>query len=83
MISLKFFFPTIIFFLGKTIDIEFSSTYFVIIGFKCFNIEVLESIDLDKIKSSGYSFQIEMNFIVWLKKWKINEIPVIFHDSQC
>ena len=51
-------------------------------GFKCFNIEVLKSINLDKIKSSGYSFQIEMNFITWLKKWKINEIPVIFHDRR-
>ena len=51
-------------------------------GFKCFNINVLESIDLDNINSSGYSFQIEMNFIVWTKSWKIIEIPVIFHDRS-
>ena len=49
-------------------------------GFKCFDIEVLKSINLDKIKSSGYSFQIEMNFITWCKKFKISEIPIIFCD---
>tara|TARA_Y100000588_G_C14178508_1_gene892499 strand:+ start:512 stop:1228 length:717 start_codon:yes stop_codon:yes gene_type:complete len=51
-------------------------------GFKCFNIDVLKSIDLNSINSSGYSFQIEMNFITWLKSWKIIEIPVIFHDRS-
>ena len=51
-------------------------------GFKCFNIDVLKSIDLNKIYSSGYSFQIEMNFISWVKSWKIIEIPVIFHDRS-
>jgi dolichol-phosphate mannosyltransferase len=49
-------------------------------GFKCFNINVLKSIDLDNIKSSGYSFQIEMNFISWVKGFSINEIPIIFCD---
>jgi len=51
-------------------------------GFKCFNIKVLESINLDKIKSSGYSFQIEMNFITWVKKYTIKEIPIIFCDRS-
>ena len=49
-------------------------------GFKCFNIDVLKSIDLDNIKSSGYSFQIEMNFISWVKGYSIEEIPIIFCD---
>ena len=49
-------------------------------GFKCFNINVLKSIDLDNIKSSGYSFQIEMNFISWVKGYTIEEIPIIFCD---
>ena len=49
-------------------------------GFKCFNSNVLKSIDLNKIKSSGYSFQIEMNFIAWVKGYKIKEIPIIFTD---
>lgn len=47
-------------------------------GFKCFRREVLEAIDLDNINSNGYSFQIEMNFLAWKKKFKIAEIPIIF-----
>jgi len=49
-------------------------------GFKCFRSRVLESIDLSKITSQGYSFQIEMNFISWAKGFKIKEIPIIFAD---
>jgi dolichol-phosphate mannosyltransferase len=49
-------------------------------GFKCFKKEVLQSINLDKIKSNGYSFQIEMNFIAWKKKFKITEMPITFVD---
>ena len=49
-------------------------------GFKCFRGRVLETIDLSKITSEGYSFQIEMNFISWLKGFKITEIPIIFSD---
>ncbi|MBI64789.1 MAG: dolichyl-phosphate beta-D-mannosyltransferase [Candidatus Marinimicrobia bacterium] len=49
-------------------------------GFKCHNINVLKSIDLDKIKSTGYSFQIEMNFITWYKGFSIKETPIIFCD---
>lgn len=49
-------------------------------GFKCFRRKVLESIDLDKIKSNGYAFQIEMNFKAWKKGFKIIEHPIIFAD---
>ena len=49
-------------------------------GFKCFKRKVLESIDLNKINSEGYSFQIEMNFIVWIQGYKIKEIPIVFTD---
>ena len=49
-------------------------------GFKCFRKTVLESIDLSKIKSEGYSFQIEMNFLAWVKGCKIKEIPIVFTD---
>jgi dolichol-phosphate mannosyltransferase len=49
-------------------------------GFKCFKREVLESIDLDKVKSNGYAFQIEMNYKAWKKGFKIKEIPIIFMD---
>tara|TARA_B100000315_G_scaffold257604_1_gene306987 strand:+ start:20170 stop:20886 length:717 start_codon:yes stop_codon:yes gene_type:complete len=49
-------------------------------GFKCWKKEVLESLDLDKVRSRGYSFQIEMNFRTWHKGYKIKEIPIIFID---
>jgi len=49
-------------------------------GFKCFNKKVLESIDLDAILADGYSFQIEMNYRAWVKKFKIKEIPIVFTD---
>ncbi|MBN1299760.1 MAG: polyprenol monophosphomannose synthase [Melioribacteraceae bacterium] len=51
-------------------------------GFKCFRKKVLESINLDAIKSNGYSFQIEMNFKAWKKGFKIVEIPIIFYDRM-
>ncbi|MDH7605925.1 MAG: polyprenol monophosphomannose synthase [Melioribacter sp.] len=47
-------------------------------GFKCIKRNVLESINLDEIRSNGYSFQIEMNFLAWKKKFKIIEIPIVF-----
>jgi len=49
-------------------------------GFKCFRREVLESLPLDKIRSDGYSFQIEVNFLVWKKGFRIKEIPIVFVD---
>jgi dolichol-phosphate mannosyltransferase len=49
-------------------------------GFKCFRRKVLEAIDLDKVKSNGYSFQIEMTFKVYSKGFKIKEIPIVFSD---
>jgi dolichol-phosphate mannosyltransferase len=51
-------------------------------GFKCFRREVLESIDLKDILSDGYSFQVEMNYRTWLKKFRIKEIPIIFYERS-
>jgi dolichol-phosphate mannosyltransferase len=49
-------------------------------GFKCFRRSVLEAIDLDKVRSNGYAFQIEMSFRAWRKKFRIVEIPIVFTD---
>lgn len=49
-------------------------------GFKCFRKKVLENINLDKVKSNGYSFQIEMTFKAYAKGFKIKEIPIVFVD---
>ena len=51
-------------------------------GFKCFRRAVLEKISLDTIDSSGYAFQIEMNFFTWKNKFRIAEIPIVFTDRQ-
>lgn len=51
-------------------------------GFKCFRREVLQQLPLDRIRSDGYSFQIEMNFYCWKKGFRIKEIPIIFEDRR-
>lgn len=49
-------------------------------GFVCWHRNVLESIDLDKIKFIGYAFQIEMKFAAWRLDFKLKEIPITFTD---
>ncbi len=49
-------------------------------GFICYHREVLETINLDKIKFIGYAFQIEMKFLAWKYGFTIKEIPIIFTD---
>ncbi len=51
-------------------------------GFKCFRREVLEWLDLKRIKSNGYGFQIEMNFYVWRAGFRLKEIPILFIDRR-
>jgi len=47
-------------------------------GFKCFRREVLEALDLDRVRSNGYAFQIEINFRTAAKGFRLCEIPIIF-----
>jgi len=49
-------------------------------GFKCFSREALQKLDLGKLKSDGYCFQIETTHTLWKKRLKIKEIPIIFTD---
>lgn len=49
-------------------------------GFICYKREVLEAINLDKVKFVGYAFQIEMKYRAFVKKFKIVEVPIIFTD---
>jgi dolichol-phosphate mannosyltransferase len=51
-------------------------------GYKCFRRQVLESIDLSRVKSDGYGFQIEINFKAWRKGFRIREIPILFVDRR-
>ncbi len=51
-------------------------------GFVCYKRSVLEAINLDTIKFVGYAFQIEMKFRAYLKKFKIEEVSIIFTDRE-
>jgi dolichol-phosphate mannosyltransferase len=51
-------------------------------GFKCFHRKVLETINFTDIGSSGYSFQIEVNYHAWKNRFRISEIPIVFTDRQ-
>ena len=51
-------------------------------GFVCYRREVLETIDLDKIRFKGYAFQIEMKYSAIRLGFKIKEVPVIFVNSE-
>ena len=49
-------------------------------GFKAWRGSLLRKIELNKVKSQGYSFQIEMNFRAWRQNARIKEEPIIFVD---
>ncbi len=49
-------------------------------GFKCFRRNALEGVDLTKVGSTGYAFQVEMDFRVWKQGLKLIEVPIVFVD---
>ena len=49
-------------------------------GFKCFRRRALESIDLDGVRSNGYSFQIELTHKIWRQGMRVTEVPITFTD---
>lgn len=49
-------------------------------GFKCFRREALQALNLDKMKSDGYCFQIETTFKIWKQGLRVKEIPIVFTD---
>lgn len=51
-------------------------------GFKCYRRAVLEEIDLDRIRSNGYSFQIEMTHTAWMLGFYIVDVPIIFEERR-
>ncbi len=51
-------------------------------GFACYDVKKLSQINLDEVKSNGYSFQIEMKFKYYKKKFRIAEIPILFIDRR-
>ncbi len=51
-------------------------------GYKCYRKRVLQAINLDRIKSNGYAFQIEMSYKAWRKGFRLAEIPIVFLDRR-
>ena len=51
-------------------------------GYKCYRREVLAAVDLDQVRSNGYSFQIEMSFRAWRKGFRLKEITITFSDRS-
>jgi len=49
-------------------------------GFKCFRRRVLEALDLDNVRSNGYGFQVEMNYLCHRAGFKVIEVPIVFPD---
>lgn len=78
--------------IGRVLMSYFASKYVQLItglkiadttaGFKCYRREVLETIELDKIRFKGYAFQIEMKFTVYKCGFTLKEIPIIFINRE-
>ena len=51
-------------------------------GFKCIHSRVIENIALDRIKSNGYAFQIELHFRAWKAGFKLKEVSIIFRERE-
>jgi dolichol-phosphate mannosyltransferase len=51
-------------------------------GFKCYKRKVLETINIDSLRSNGYAFQIETNFLAYKKGFKLMEMPIVFVDRR-
>ncbi len=49
-------------------------------GFKCFHRRVLETVNLGRVRSNGYSFQIEMNYRAWKLGFRLLEVPIVFTE---
>jgi dolichol-phosphate mannosyltransferase len=49
-------------------------------GYKCFRRRALQAINLEAVRSNGYSFQIEMTHKIWRQGFKIVEVPIIFTE---
>jgi dolichol-phosphate mannosyltransferase len=51
-------------------------------GFKCFRREVLEAIDLDRITTRGYAFQVEMTYRALRRGFRVAEVPIVFRERR-
>lgn len=62
--------------------VAYTSTVDTTSGFRCYSRPVLEAIDLDRVDSQGYAFQIEMTFVAEVLGFRIIEVPIVFTDRK-
>ncbi len=51
-------------------------------GFNCWHRKVLEAVRLDRVRSNGYAFQIELKYRAWRKGFSIKEVPILFTERD-
>lgn len=51
-------------------------------GFKCFTRKALDTLNLDKVFSKNYAFQLEVHYKLWIKELNIKEVPIIFYERK-
>jgi len=51
-------------------------------GFNCWHRKVLEAVHLDRVRSNGYSFQIELKYRAWRKGFSLKEVPILFTERD-
>ncbi len=51
-------------------------------GYKCFRRRALQALDLEAVRSNGYSFQIELTHKLWRQGMKVVEVPIVFTDRE-
>jgi dolichol-phosphate mannosyltransferase len=51
-------------------------------GFNCFRCEVLERLELDRIQTTGYAFQIELKFRAYRRGFRLRELPIVFIERE-
>jgi dolichol-phosphate mannosyltransferase len=51
-------------------------------GFKLFRREVLEALDLERVRSQGYAFQVELTYRAIERGFRVREVPIVFTDRR-
>jgi dolichol-phosphate mannosyltransferase len=51
-------------------------------GYRCYRTSALRTLNLGKIRTQGYAFQVEMAYVFWKRKFRVREVPIIFVDRR-
>lgn len=51
-------------------------------GYRCYSTRALRTLRLDRVKSQGYAFQVELAYAMWRSGYQIREVPIVFEDRR-